>query len=446
MNRSHYLLILCACVCGLTACAPVSPPRDLEIGSQTVVKKETKAETAVLANSGPVEHIGSITLPQAISLVLARNRQLKAHAWGIRSADARQVQARLRPNPELDLSMEEFGGQGPRSGFDGVETTVAVTQSIETGGKRGKRSQVALLEKKLAQRDYELTRLSILKQTHQAFAEVWGVQQRHTLTRDQVHLAEQLLKTVHQRVEAGKDPPSEAAKAEIVLAQAQINVQQADRDLADARRRLALLWGASTAHFDRVDKPTDPNDNLLSPAQLQQQVKEHPQVQRCQNVLAIKRAQLALIKAEAKSNMSVTAGLKRLEQANDNTGVIGMAIPLPFFNRNQGAIAAAQYELAKAKEHHSLARAQLESQLAQSTQRLDTAQAHASMLKDTVLVNAETVFDAAEKRYKEGKSDYLELLDAQRTLFQTQAQLLQAQTSVRLARADLAFATGQFSQ
>lgn len=446
MIRLIHLPVLIAGIVGLTACAPVSPPQDLEIGSQTVVKKETEAEAAVLAKSGPVKQMGSLTLSKAISLVMASNRQLKAFAWDIRSADARQMQARLRPNPELDLSMEEFGGQGPRRGFDGVETTVAVTQSIETGGKRDKRSQVALLEKKLAQRDYELTRLSVLKQTHQAFSEVWGVQQRHTLTRHQVRLAEQLLKTVHQRVEAGKDPASEAAKAEIVLAQAQINVQQASSDLADARRRLSLLWGAPAAHFDQVDEPSDPDVNLSPPARFQQQVKEHPQVQRCQNVLALKRAQLALIKAQAKSNMSVTAGLKRLEQDSDNTGVIGTAIPLRFFNRNQGAIAASQYELAKAKEQHSLALAQVESQLAQSTQRLDTAQAYASMLKDTVLVNAEAVFEAAEKRYKEGRSDYLELLDAQRTLFQIQAQLLQAQTSVRLARADLAYAAGQFSQ
>ena len=69
--------------------------------------------------------------------------------------------------------------------------------------------------------------------------------------------------------------------------------------------------------------------------------------------------------------------------------------------------------------------------------------AHQVTLEDSVLANAQAVFDAARTGYEEGKLDYLKLLDAQRTLFSAQAQVLKAQASVRLARADLDYASGQ---
>jgi cobalt-zinc-cadmium efflux system outer membrane protein len=79
--------------------------------------------------------IGVITLRKALALALMHNPQLKAFSWDVRVSEARQLQASLWPNPELDIEVEEAGGGGGRSGFDAAETTIALSQLIELGDK-----------------------------------------------------------------------------------------------------------------------------------------------------------------------------------------------------------------------------------------------------------------------------------------------------------------------
>jgi hypothetical protein len=53
------------------------------------------------------------------------------------AAEARARQAGASPNPELSLDVENFAGTGVFQGFRSTETTLAVSQRIELGGKRG---------------------------------------------------------------------------------------------------------------------------------------------------------------------------------------------------------------------------------------------------------------------------------------------------------------------
>jgi len=88
---------------------------------------------------------GVINLRQALSLALMHNPELKAFSWDIRASEARTLQAGLLPNPEIEVEVEEVGGAGARSGFDGAETTIALSQLIELGNKQSKRSKLASL-------------------------------------------------------------------------------------------------------------------------------------------------------------------------------------------------------------------------------------------------------------------------------------------------------------
>ena len=85
--------------------------------------------------------------------------------------DARILQAGLLPNPELGAEVENFGGSDMRSGtFDecGGHGS-ALSQLIELGGKRAKRSRVAKLERDLAGWDYEAKRLDVYVATAKGF-------------------------------------------------------------------------------------------------------------------------------------------------------------------------------------------------------------------------------------------------------------------------------------
>jgi cobalt-zinc-cadmium efflux system outer membrane protein len=98
-------------------------------------------------------------LRQALALALLQNPELRAFAWDVRAAEARTLQAGLRPNPELGLEVENIAGTGVLQGGQSAETTLRLNQVIELGGKRARRLQVAAVERDLAAWDYEATLL-----------------------------------------------------------------------------------------------------------------------------------------------------------------------------------------------------------------------------------------------------------------------------------------------
>ena len=112
---------------------------------------------------------GVITLRQSLALALMHNPELKAFSWDVRASQARQLQASLWPNPALEVEVEEVGGTGQRSGFDAAETTIQLSQLIELGDKRSKRTRLASLEKELAGSDYEDKRLDVFTEVAISF-------------------------------------------------------------------------------------------------------------------------------------------------------------------------------------------------------------------------------------------------------------------------------------
>src|SRR5436309_12726327 len=76
---------------------------------------------------------GQVTLTQALALTLKQNPDLAAFSWDVRSAEARVLQARLRPNPELGLQSAAISGSRP--GFSHSQSTVQRSQVLEVGGE-----------------------------------------------------------------------------------------------------------------------------------------------------------------------------------------------------------------------------------------------------------------------------------------------------------------------
>jgi len=65
-------------------------------------------------NAGQASPAGIVTLQTALAEALLKNPRLAAFSWEIPAAEARLLQAGLRPNPELEGEIEEFGGSAER--------------------------------------------------------------------------------------------------------------------------------------------------------------------------------------------------------------------------------------------------------------------------------------------------------------------------------------------
>ena len=184
---------------------------------------------------------GLLSLQDALALAMEQSPRLTAFQWDIRAADARILQAGLKPNPELSveaeevrwtsgpsrrtrtsgigktpiLSWEQEREQGTRSGFGESEVTVAVGQIIELGAKRARRVLVANREKDTLLWDYEIARADVLAETARAFVGALAAQQRLALLDELVRLAQEAANTTERRVTAGAASPLENNRAEV---------------------------------------------------------------------------------------------------------------------------------------------------------------------------------------------------------------------------------------
>jgi len=403
-----------------------------------VLLKETAAAVVVdKPSSGSEGAVDMLTLEQAISLALKKSPELEVSSQEMNAVEARILQAGLFPNPEIEVEVENFGGSGGFNGFDSSETTVQLSQLIELAGKRSKRRNVASLEHDLAGWDYRARRADVVAEVSKAFVHVLAAQERLSLTQELVRLAREALDTVSERVRAGKVSPVEETRARVTLTTAVIEFERARRILDASRKRLAATWGSTEPSFERVVGQLDVIRPVPSPEELESLISGNPEIARWAVAMEHRRAAMALEYANRVPDVALSIGVRRLMESNDNLLVFGVSIPLPVFNRNQGGVLEAQSRLVQAEKERTAARLRVLSALAGAYQELSVSFMEAVALKRDVLPGAMSAFEAAREGYRQGKFDYLVMLDAQRTLFEVRGKYIDALASYHRAAAEV---------
>lgn len=380
---------------------------------------------------------GVLSLGDVLALVLVRNPELSAFSYEVRAQEAQVLQSSLLPNPELGAAVEEFGGTGSLRGFKGAETTLEVSQLIELAGKRNKRVHAARLERELAEWDYKAKRLDLFAEAAKAYAEVLAAQEHVALAEQLYKLAAEVQDTVSQRVGAGKESPLEETKANVSLAVSQVELGSARRSLTVARTKLASCWGSSTPAFAGLAGSIYETWPHGSFEEFSAQLANNPDMARWKSELLQKRAAAAVERSKSVSDVTVSAGTKYLAELEDTAFVVGISIALPLFDRNQGNIGIAQARLNKAHQLARQADISIGAQLVDVYQSMVSAYEQTVNLRDTIIPASEKVFDAAREGYTQGKFGYLDLLDAQRTLFQAKQQYLNLLVLYHQTHADL---------
>ncbi|MFH1312643.1 MAG: TolC family protein [Candidatus Eisenbacteria bacterium] len=446
MRLKYLILFVLAPAVALSGCttphvnASRSEARPLGSDFETFQAPEEPSEVSVPAGpEGPTdeEPTGIIDMRQALAQALINSPELAAFSWEVRASEAAAVQAGLFPNPEIGVEMENFGGSGEFEGFDGSETTFRLSQLIELGGKRSGRARVAALDLNLAGWDYESKRLEVVSEATKAFVDVLAAQERLALTEELEDLADEVFNVVRERVRHGKVSPVEEARAGVVLASSRIETEKAGRELEASRKRLAAIWGSSSPAFESVSGELEVIESIPPAGTVARHVSRNPDIVRWAAEMEQREAALDLEKARRIPDLTLSGGVKHFREMDINAFVVDLSIPLPLFDRNQGGTREARYRLAKASEERRASEVRVRTALAETHLSLSAAYAQAVALRDDVLPGATTAFEAASEGYRLGKFNYLDVLDAQRTLFKAREQYIETLAAYHKASVDV---------
>ncbi len=376
-------------------------------------------------------HQHELTLRDAIHLALQHNPELAAFSREIQALEGVTLQAGLLKNPELSLNVENAGNIQKLSGDvnsahavaqEVVQqlTTIRVYQILELGGKREARVNAALLSEELAAQDLAIKRTDIIFRIANVFTEVLAAQERLKLAEETKMTAQNVVNSVSERVQGGKVPPIDETKVKLGLSTTRIELEQAQRDLSSARKRLALLWNSSTPNFSKV---LGDLEAVIAPPEfesLETRVLGNPVALRAQKNIEQRKALLEVEETKRIPNVTINAGAVHHAQLGGSTVVAGLQIPIPVFDRNQGNLKEAHQRVSKAVDEQMATELRLKTELAQSYEALSAAWNEVHILKDEILPGAKSSFSVTRRGYELGKFGLLELLDAQRILFQNQ--------------------------
>ncbi len=395
---------------------------------------------AAMAEPAPGTRLRGITLEEAIARALDASPGLRAKEELVAGADAQVRQSGVWPNPTVEAELENFGGSERFSDLDESELTLAVTQRIERGGKRAGRSSVAEADRDAAALERERMRLGVIFDARKAFVELFAAQAALDNAKVRLKAASEIEAMAARRVNAARDPVTVKLRTEIQTAEARTARDQAERDLHNAKRTMALLWGEPDTEF-----AIDATSLKVPPDAKGQPAQTSPDIEARQIAVRRAEARLRLEQANARSDVSVGVGVRRFETGGDLAGVLTVSMPLAIFDSNAGNIdraaaehRAAELDVADIKQRHLAVIVHLEEEVARSRAELDA-------VRNELLPRAKSALAAARRGYDAGAFSYQEVAEAQRVLNELMGREVAALRTLHIAHADLDRTNGRLA-
>ena len=198
------------------------------------------------------------------------------------------------------------------------------------------------------------------------------------------------------------------------------------------------MWGAPRATFSEVSGvwPVIP-ESIPTLGEIEKRLSQSVEMQRLSVEAGLADAGLQTAKAERIPELGLSAGIERSGAEDEQTFIAGVSVQVPIFDRNRGGVGAARAGVEKAKLGRQAMESALRAEMESAYEELTYARQAALSLDDDILPAAQEAFDAAQAAYGAGKCSYLDVLDAQRTLFEAKSIHLEVKVQYHRAQARL---------
>lgn len=368
-----------------------------------------------------------ISLPQALEAAFAHNPELAAAQWEIGVAEGDRQQAGLIPNPVLSWEVED-------TRRDTSTTTVMLSQALELGGKRGARIEAAGKGQDAARLELEQRGNELRADVVQAFYAAARAQAGLELARQSRALAERGLHVAEGRVRAGKVSPVEATRAQVQLAETDLLVRRAETLKINSNRELARATGSPTASFERLDYTDLSPGKSPSSARMMTALNQSAELRLAQTRIEQREAALGSERAKRIPDLTVSVGSQYSREERERVNVVGLSMPLPLFDRNQGNVLAASRRADQSRDLRNAVELKLRTQTQSALDQWSTAAQEVESFNKVILPAAQSAVDTATRGFEMGKFGFLEVLDAQRTLISARSQYLESLATATEAR------------
>lgn len=357
----------------------------------------------------------ALTLDSLVQMALGSNPTIAQAASLVRQQEGMTVQAGLYPNPQAGYVRSD-----PNKSGESRTSGVFLSQTFITAGKlrlarRASRYDVILRDWQL---DAQMRR--VVNDVRVRFYEVLGAQEALAAAQELEKEAAEGVRIAKELVEAQRAGRPDLLQAEMQLTLAQGAVNDAQLRLEAGRRQLASLAGVrALPRGDLAGSLEDAIPDLQWESSLERLLNESPLLKSQAAELQAAQTEVMMARRQAVPDLNLQVVAQRDSVMNYNSVSTFLAMPVPVFNRNQGNVIQAEAFLAQQRKEYERLEFALTDQLAVSFERYARLRSQAERVKKELLPRAKENLELTTEAYRQGRMDFLRVVDARRTYFQT---------------------------
>ena len=375
----------------------------------------------------------NITIEKAVQEALEKNLELRIKTQGLGMAQGALINARMFPNPELELTGESdvlFSNEGES------QFSVGLGQKILVGPKRRYRTKIAELNVGRIHRNIENTRRLLIADVKGAFYALLLIQERVKQGDELIEINQRLVELSEGRFREGYAPELDLNLAKIQFQRVRGDRVELEIALSDARAGLNFLLGRPAFNPVVARGEFSKQELELDPAHLTEgSITERPDLKAQEVELTMAGTALELEKVERLPDVTLSVDYSQersvLSELNftDTGRLIGLklTVPIPLFNRNQGKILQAKFRRDQIALERDLLRTVIEREVTRSEIKLRVALQTLKRFRDAILPLSENHFKQTEAAYAKGQASILDVMEAQRRFSEARLGALEAQ-------------------
>lgn len=289
-----------------------------------------------------------LDLSSAERQFLSKNYQLLAANYEIGQAQAEIITAKLFDNPEISYENLFYNHETKKF----LETSAAsgqysaqIAQLIKLAGKRKKSIQLAESGAKIATHEYAETLRNLRYQLRNTFYKAYYSQKSAEVFKREITASQQLLKIYQQQLTKGNVAQKDVIRIQSLIVNLQSSLRELLNDLEDDFRDLKLLCNIDVQTTLKLvlDEPVGPKIQELSYNSLIDSAKANrADYQIAKSILRYSEANLKLQKANAVPDVQISLSYDLKGNYPEKYTGLGISLPIPLFNRNQGEIKKAK--------------------------------------------------------------------------------------------------------
>jgi cobalt-zinc-cadmium efflux system outer membrane protein len=362
------------------------------------------------------------------------------------AADASAAKARRLPNPEATLRVENWRRGTEANPYDAqtdLDVVAELSQPLPVFGTwSSRRDEAAAMSRAARATSRGEVEAIVLEAARLYLGAVRGRDLVAALAESRDALGT-MVATMEKRVAEGWSAEGDLLKLRAENARSEALLARATLELGDAAARLAALLGEEApvdpARFVMPQIPALPEGEPEALGRTAAATR--PAVIEARERLEAARATLRLQKALRAPEPSLTAGYKRT--GGLDTALAGVSFPLPIFDTNATGVARGEAEVRTAEAVLRSVELEAAARSASLVRASRTLATRAEAARTDLLGAALGARGAARASFREGVSEVLPLVDAERVTAEAVRETLDLAVDARLATLAARFALGQ---